>query len=134
MRKLLFGIVGCGSITDRGLIPHLLLEQDKIEIVALCDISKDRSEEIAQKFDLANATTFTTLEEMLENSDAEAVAIATPIPEHFVQAHTCLSNGRHVYVQKTMTHSSEEARALIRIAHDKGLKIVASPGQMLLPA
>ena len=134
MRKLRLAIVGCGSITERGLIPHLLLEQDKVEIVALCDISKDRSEEIAQKFDLANATTFTTLEEMLENSDAEAVAIATPIPYHFDQAHTCLSSGRHVYVQKTMTHSSEEARALIRIAHDKGLKIAASPGQMLLPA
>ena len=48
MRRLRLAIVGCGSITERGLLPHLMLERDRVEITALCDISEARLEMLAR--------------------------------------------------------------------------------------
>ncbi len=42
MDPLRLAIVGCGGITERGLLPHLELEQDRAEVVALCDVSEQR--------------------------------------------------------------------------------------------
>lgn len=134
MRRLRLAIVGCGSITQRGILPHLLLERDRIKITALCDTSEVRLGVLIQKFDIPNVETFTSLDELLRTSNAEAVAIATPIPVHYNQALDSLYSGRHVYIQKTMTQTPKEAAELIHIAHSNRLKIAASPGQMLLPA
>ncbi len=133
MRKIPLAIVGCGSITERGLLPHLILEHDKVDITALCDVSKQQLEKLAKKFDLPKTRLFTDLEDLLESSDAEAIAIATPIHLHYMQARLALSRRRHVYLQKTMTQTVKEARELIRLSHEQNLTLAASPGQMLLP-
>ncbi|MFQ5859528.1 MAG: Gfo/Idh/MocA family protein [Anaerolineae bacterium] len=132
MSRLRLAIVGCGSICERGLLPHLLLERDRVQVSALCDMSEARLEMLAEKF--AVPKTFTNVEELLHTSEAEAIAIATPIPLHYEQARSALLQGRHVYVQKTMTQTVKEAEELIRIAKEQGLVLAASPGQMLLPA
>ena len=134
MHKIRLAIVGCGSITERGLLPHLMLERDKVDITALCDVSAPQLEKIRRKFNLSNTQLFSDLEELLQNSDAQALAIATPIPLHYTQAKMALSYGRHVYLQKTMTQTIREARELIRLSHEQELKLASSPGQMLLPA
>lgn len=45
-----------------------------------------------------------------------------------------LRAGKHVYVQKTMATSYAEAREMVAAAHERGLTLVAAPGQMLAPA
>ena len=40
MLRLRLGVVVCGSITERGLLPHLMFERDHIEVASLCDISQ----------------------------------------------------------------------------------------------
>ena len=132
MSRLRLAIVGCGSITERGLLPHLMLERDLVEITALCDISEARLEMLAGKFDVPK--TFVNLSDLLRSAEAEAIAIATPISLHYGQAREALLQSRHVYVQKTMTQTAEEAQELARLANERGLALAASPGQMLLPA
>ena len=132
MDRLRLAIVGCGSITERGLLPHLELEQDRVEVVALCDVSEQRLKQFAQTVGVRQ--TYTSFEELLRKTDVEAVAIATPIPLHYEQAKLALSEGRHVYVQKTMTQTAQEAHELVHLASERGLTLAASPGQMLLPA
>ncbi|MFQ5950470.1 MAG: Gfo/Idh/MocA family protein [Candidatus Geothermarchaeales archaeon] len=132
MRRLRLAIVGCGSITERGLLPHLMLERDRVEVTSLCDISRPRLKTLAERFHVRQ--TFTSLPDMLHDSDEEAIAIATPIQLHYQQALESLLNGRHVYLQKTMTQTGQEARTLIQIARKHDLLLAASPGQMLLPA
>jgi len=132
MRRLRLAIVGCGSITERGLLPHLMLEREHVEVTSLCDISKARLKALAERFHVRR--TFTSLTDMLHNSDEEAVAIATPIPLHYQQALEALLDGRHVHLQKTMTQTGQEARRLIHVARKHDLLLAASPGQMLLPA
>ena len=54
-------------------------------------------------------------------SDIDAVVIATPDHTHAVAALTAMGHGKHVYVQKPLTYTVEEARALKRAAASTGL-------------
>ena len=129
---LRLGIVGCGSLTERGLLPHLRLEPSSVTVTALCDVSQTRLEHLANRFGIKGR--FTDYSELLAHEEIDAVAIATPIQLHYEQAQEALTAGRHVYVQKTMAGTGKEARHLMRLAEERELTLAASPGQMGLPA
>jgi predicted dehydrogenase len=75
----------------------------------------------------------TSFEDLLENGDVTAVTIASPIGLHFEQGKAALEAGKHVHFNKTMTTTAAEATELIDMAKAKGLRIVASPGEVLRP-
>ena len=110
MSRVRLAIVGCGSSTERGLLLHLMLEPGLVEVAALVDTSEIRLKELSEKFDIPKKSTFSSLEEMLNSSDAEAVAIATPIPLHYSQALAPLRHKRHVHIQniKGGIHASKD--------------------------
>lgn len=68
---------------------------------------------------------FTDLAELLGESKADVVHITTPPQGHYDIAKTCLQSGCHVYVEKPFTVWEEEAKELISLAAEKGLKITA---------
>jgi len=63
------------------------------------------------------------LEEMKE---IDAVTISTPDHVHGPAAKFCMERGKHVYVQKPMTHNIREARLLTQMARDQ--KVVTQMG------
>ncbi len=132
MSPLRLGIVGCGSLTERGLLPHLSLARDRVRVTALCDVSEGRLRSLSARFDVPK--TYTRLSGLLAEPDLDAVAIATPIPLHYEQSRAALDAGHHVYVQKTMAGTGKEARDLLHRSTREELTLAASPGQMALPA
>jgi predicted dehydrogenase len=131
--KVKVGLVGLGSLAQRGILPHTFEEdaREKIEPVAVCDNVPGRAEAVAEKWRWHEA--YTDYEEMLARADLDAVFIATPIPLHHRQAMAALNAGKHVYVQKSMTTTLAEADEVVRTARTKRLKLCASPGEMLRP-
>ncbi len=127
------GVVGAGSIAVRGILPHLSQEdvQDRVQIVAICDPVAGRAEAAAAKFGARHA--FTDYTELLERGEVDAVTIASPIGLHYEQGKLALDAGKHIHFNKTMTTTAAEATELIETARAKGLKMVASPGEMLRP-
>jgi predicted dehydrogenase len=68
------------------------------------------------------AAKYTRYDEMLERqSDIDAVVIATPDHAHAVIAAAAMRAGKHVYVQKPLTYSVHEARALRALAEETGV-------------
>jgi predicted dehydrogenase len=68
------------------------------------------------------AAKYSRFDEMLEQqTDIDAVVIATPDHTHAVIAAAAMKAGKHVYVQKPLTYSVHEARALARIAAETGV-------------
>ena len=122
--------MGCGAITERGLLPHLALTRDAVEVTALCDLSEGRMRRLARSSGIPQ--TYIDYNAFLRDADIDAVAIATPIPLHYKQARRALASGRHVYLQKTMTGSRAEALRLIGLSRSSRLILASSPGQMLL--
>ncbi|MGI8912594.1 MAG: Gfo/Idh/MocA family protein [Chloroflexota bacterium] len=127
------GVVGAGSIAVRGILPHLSQAdvQDRVRLAAVCDPVPGRAQAAAEKFQIARP--FTSLDELLARGEVDAVSIASPIGLHYEQGRQALAAGKHIHFNKTMTTTVAEATDLIDTAHSKGLKLVASPGQVLHP-
>jgi predicted dehydrogenase len=125
------GVVGAGSIGIRGALEHLSLPdvQDKIRLVAVCDAG--RAKAAAQKYGVPSA--YESYDELLANHDVDLITIGTPIGLHYDQGVAAANAGKHIHFNKTMTTDSDEAIELIALAEKKGVKIVASPGQMTQP-
>ena len=132
-KPLRLGIVGTGSITLRGLLPHLSLDdvKDKVQVTALCDPVRERAEEAAQKYGVPNV--YSNFEAMLADNGVDAVSIASPIRFHFEQGKLAIQHGKHVHFNKTMTTTVDEATELIELAKEKRVKLVASPGELINP-
>ncbi len=127
------GVIGAGTIALRGILPHLSQEdvQDRVRLAAVCDPVPGRAEAAAAKYRVERP--FTSYEELLEKGQVDAVTIASPIGLHYEQGRMALEAGKHIHFNKSMTTTLAEANDLIALAKAKGLKIVASPGEMLRP-
>ncbi len=128
MDRVRIGIAGCGSVSQRGLLPHLAQEDIRgwCELAAVMDPEPGRAEATAEKFGAGSH--FTDYADML-SSDIDAVVIASPIGLHFEQAMQALERGKHLHLNKTMTTTKAEADEVIAAAAAAGLTVVASPGR-----
>ena len=85
-------------------------------IVGLCDLDLSRCGGLIKQFPKAGV--FTDFRKMLDQQkDIDAVIIATPDHSHAYIAMECMRRGKHVYVQKPISHSVFEARILTESAH-----------------
>lgn len=127
------GIVGTGSISLRGLLPHLTMDdvQNRVNITAVCDPVFERAQAAAAKFGVPHA--YASFEEMLAAGVVDAVSIASPIGYHYEQGMLAVEHGIHLHFNKTMTTTVDEANSLIEAAEQKSVKIVSSPGELLNP-
>lgn len=127
------GVVGAGTIAQRGIMPHLSQDdvQDRVRLQAVCDPVPGRAQAAAGTFGMPHA--FIEYEHLLANGDVDAVTICSPIGLHFEQGKMALEAGKHIHFNKTMTTTVAEATELIDLANERGLKIVASPGEVLRP-
>ncbi len=63
------------------------------------------------------------LNELLEHGRPNVVHVTTPPKSHHELAKACLERGAHVYVEKPFTLNASEARSLIALANERGLKL-----------
>lgn len=108
--KLNIAGVGVGGMGGGNL--ENLVSQN---IVALCDVDHDYAGKTFKKY--PGAKIWTDYREMLDKQkDIDAVLIATPDHTHAVIALAAMQAGKHVYVQKPLTHDVHEARTLAEAA------------------
>lgn len=95
-------------------------------IVALCDVDDRQSKESREKH--PKAKYYTDFRKLLENESKnfDAVIITTPDHMHAPMAMAAMQAGKHVYVEKPLTHNIAEARMLTEAA--KKLKLVTQMG------
>ena len=108
------GLIGCGYWG-----PNLIRNFTKIRdcrIEAVADQRPDRLEAVLHLNPAMRHTT--SVEEVVESDSIDAVVIATPISTHFELAKNCLQHRKHVFIEKPMTRTSEEARELIALAEE----------------
>lgn len=95
-------------------------------IVALCDVDDARSQKSRQSF--PSAKYYKDYRELLdkESKNIDAVSVSTPDHTHAVAALAAMQLGKHVYVQKPLTHDIYEARILTEAA--RRYKVVTQMG------
>lgn len=98
----------------------------KAEISFLCDVDDRRAAKTVENF--PKAKYYKDYRKMLDENhkSIDAVSISTPDHMHAVQAMAAMQLGKHVYVQKPLTHDIYEARLLTEVA--KKNKLVTQMG------
>jgi len=91
------------------------------EIVALCDVDRNRLAEAAKAH--PGARTYQSWREMLsaEGDKIDSVNVSTPDHTHTIIAANAMRLGKHVYCQKPLCKRLDECRLLRRIAAEKGV-------------
>ena len=116
-------IAGIG-VGGKGIVN---LENMKSEnIVALCDIDQQYPRRCFEMF--PNAKKYVDYRKMFDEigKNIDAVMIATPDHTHAVCAMAAMQSGKHVYVQKPLTHSVYESRVLLEAS--RRYKVVTQMG------
>lgn len=113
--KIRIGFIGPGG---RGFGAHvkqltrLQVENEPIELVAVCDVYNRHVDRAANHIETETGKAPNKYEdylEMIEKEDLDAVCIGTPDHWHAKQAIDCLEKGIHVYCEKPMTKTVQEA-------------------------
>lgn len=109
MKKIKWGVIGCGGIADRRAIPGML-KAENTQCVAVMDLDEKRALEVREKYNIPYS--FTLEEELLSLDEIDAVYIATPVFCHKEQVMKAADCGKHILLEKPMGITAEEAREI----------------------
>ena len=101
---------------------------DVLNITACADLDLSRAEAKAAEHGIARAL---TPEQLLADPDIQIVINLTIPAAHYEVCQAALDAGKHVYVEKPLSLTREQGRALLQAASDKGLRIGGAPDTFL---
>ncbi|PJR03811.1 Gfo/Idh/MocA family protein [Avrilella dinanensis] len=109
------GVLGAGHL---GKIHLRLLEQSPMyELVGFYDANEDYANNVSQEFGYQR---FTTIDELIDAVDV--VDIVTPTLSHYECAVKAIRNKKHIFLEKPIANSVEEAEEIIRLAKEYDVK------------
>ena len=100
-------------------------------VAAVCDTWDSAAREFAAQ---ASAVAYPALADLLREVTPALVHVCTPAGAHFEPARQALLAGAHVYVEKPFVETESEARELLAIAGERGLRVCAGHQQVCDPA
>jgi predicted dehydrogenase len=124
--KLKIGLLGVGHLGKFHLNCINLCEN--LELVGFYEPNEQNAALAIEK----GATRFTDLDELLQNVDA--VDIVTPTFAHFNMASKAIALGKHVFIEKPLTETVEQAEALLALAKAHNVKVQVGHVERFNPA
>ncbi len=115
------GVIGCGYWG-----PNLVRNfnaLDDVDVAAVCDVRPERLDFISRLYPTIKILT-ADANDILHSSEIDAVVIATPVSMHFPLGMEALSSGKHIFVEKPFTATTEQAQRLNELAQSKNLHIM----------
>lgn len=113
---------------------RMLPQVPEIELVGCADVDPRALALAAEQLGMPAERCFTSLDEALAATDAEAVLVATNLEAHAPAVRAALESGRHVLVEKPFAPTLAEARSLVDLADARGLVLMVSQNYRFFPA
>ncbi|MFZ4536457.1 Gfo/Idh/MocA family protein [Propionivibrio sp.] len=114
------GVVGYGYWGPN--LVRNFAETPGANLVAVVDLDMEKLNVVKKRFPAVTVTT--RFQDLLDNPSIHAIAIATPVNTHFDLGMAALRAGKHLWLEKPMTETSAEARALVDEAEKRGLVLL----------
>lgn len=113
-------VVGCGY-WGPNLIRNFHASPD-CRVKKVCDLDRKRLAHMKNLYPAVETTT--EFQELVDDPDVHAVAVATPVDFHYEFAGKCLEGGKHTFIEKPMASSSAQCAELVEIAAKKKLTLM----------
>ncbi|MEJ2510401.1 MAG: Gfo/Idh/MocA family oxidoreductase [Anaerolineales bacterium] len=127
MKKI--AVVGVGSMGRNHV--RVFSEIPDVELVGIADSSPDLVEKVGKSF---HVPYFYDYMEMIENVQPDAVSVVVPTSMHYSVAKEILGLGCHVFVEKPIASTADEAADLVETARRLGLKLMVGHIERFNPA
>jgi predicted dehydrogenase len=124
---LKIGIFGVGHL---GKI-HLsqLMTMKDVEVVGFYDPGNANAASVTEQYQIPR---YTIAEELIQAVDA--IDIVAPTTQHFKLCEIALRNGKHIFVEKPMTNTMEEAKTLVKLVEEANVKFQVGHVERFNPA
>lgn len=121
------GVLGAGHLGKIHI--RLLKEIDKYELMGFYDADPENAAAVSREF---NIPAFASIGELLEKVDA--VDIVTPTLSHYELASKAIRSSKHVFIEKPVTNTTEEAKSLRGLAKEANVKVQVGHVERFNPA
>lgn len=124
---LKIGVLGAGHLGKIHL--KCIQESEKFELVGFYDPNPQNSKWVEEQFHVKN---FDSVEHLVDN--CQVVDIVTPTISHYECAAAALKKSKHVFIEKPLTTSIQEAASLIELASEAHVKVQVGHVERFNPA
>ena len=121
------GVAGAGHLGKIHI--KLISEIPELELVGIFDVNQENCRNVANEY---NVRSFTSYDEMIEQ--VEAVDIVTPTLSHYELAIKALKSFKHIFIEKPITNTVQEAKSLLEITHEANVKAQVGHVERFNPA
>ena len=127
-KKIKIGVLGLGHL-GKIHVKCLQLLPDRFELTGFFDPNAEHAAAAESQFGIRRFPDAASLMEAVD-----AVDIVTPTTTHFSLAKMALNAGKHVFIEKPVTHTVEEAAELLRLSQEAGLQVQVGHVERFNPA
>lgn len=124
---LKIGVIGAGHLGKFHL--NNWMEMEGVELIGFCDTDDANAASVIEKYKLKR---FASPDELLDHCDA--IDIVAPTTFHFELCALALRKGKHVFVEKPLTNTMEEAKSLLKLAKESNVKFQVGHIERFNPA
>lgn len=111
---LVFGLIGCGG---RGTHDAKLFQNTpNVKLAYVCDVDENRLRSASEALGVDGRHAVSDLRRILDDKSVDAVIVATPDHWHSPASILACEAGKHVYVEKPISHNIRESRLLVEAA------------------
>jgi predicted dehydrogenase len=125
--QLRLGFLGAGHLGKIHI--NCALMSDQWDIVGFYDPNDQNAASAIEKYQIKR---FLSAEDLLDACDV--VDIVTPTISHYALAAMALKKGKHVFIEKPVTHTTAEGRQLLKLAQKTGMKVQVGHVERFNPA
>ncbi|MBS1510350.1 MAG: Gfo/Idh/MocA family oxidoreductase [Bacteroidetes bacterium] len=124
---LKIGVIGAGHLGKFHLNNWTVIEG--VQVVGFCDTDDANAQAVSDKYNLRR---YPNADELIK--DCDAIDIVAPTIAHFELCEAAIKNGKHVFVEKPLANTMDEARELVKLAKEANIKFQVGHVERFNPA
>lgn len=103
-----------------------------MRVAAVADLDPRKLDQVKRRYPAVHTTT--QFRELIADPSIDAIAIATPVSSHYQLGMEALAAGKHVWLEKPIAETAEQARRLVDEADKRGLVLIVDHTFIYTPA
>ena len=127
IKKINIGVIGVGHLGEYH-VKHLK-SIDSFKLTGIYDINEKRAKSIGTKYGIP---LYNNINELIEACDA--ISLVTPTETHFDIAYHCIKAKKHIFIEKPIAKSVNDAEKLLKLGNDKNVIIQVGHIERFNPA